>query len=530
MIGNTAIAVSLAIMSKRQSHASNNTSLFLASLSLADLLFLLVYVPLDLWRQVDTSVYQTAPVCKMISYVEMLTALASVINLSAVSMERYIVIVHPMKSRALCTLTNCRKALLVVWLLSVVLALPVVYTNENWSVKYIENTTSADGSVPPRAGRELEYFECTEDSNLDNPPVLGVFVAAYQMVIIFLLPVILMSSSYYRVITALWRSTKNMTALTNTRAEPSGYLMDTANHSMMEADQNIYPDTGSFNRTFKMRTSFRNDLRNDNSSQSVTFTRGPLEYDEQSNSRVNRAVSQRGDQRYVLQQQSRSTVNKTKKINQSRKQIIKMLLVIILVFTICWCPRFLLNLIKWVAPMGGWENMEFNVSQPFYYFSRIAKLLPVIHAMLNPIIYSLMSGSVRRSVLTCCNRLFSPTKPEPCSEVVNSSRRWRGDEVSNRFEHGMERDQVNQGKRKATLSTTICQKGEDDMEGEDDCGEQVAGQTIKQEILQQLELSSLEFAKAPKKNCSLLSGLMSKLSGTSSVPIMQERQTVSSIL
>ena len=77
-------------------------------------------------------------------------------------------------------------------------------------------------------------------------------------------------------------------------------------------------------------------------------------------------------------------MNKTNKINQSRKQIIKMLLVIILVFTACWCPRFLLNIIKWVAPMGGWE---FNVSQPFYYFSRIAKLLPVLHAMLNPIIY-----------------------------------------------------------------------------------------------------------------------------------------------
>ena len=88
VIGNFAITVSLTIMSKRQSHASNNTSLFLASLSMADLLFLLLYVPLDLWRQVDTRVYQTAPVCKMISYVEMLTALASVINLSAVSMER----------------------------------------------------------------------------------------------------------------------------------------------------------------------------------------------------------------------------------------------------------------------------------------------------------------------------------------------------------------------------------------------------------------------------------------------------------
>ena len=32
--------------------------------------------------------FQTAPVCKIISYIEMLTALASVINLTAVSVER----------------------------------------------------------------------------------------------------------------------------------------------------------------------------------------------------------------------------------------------------------------------------------------------------------------------------------------------------------------------------------------------------------------------------------------------------------
>ena len=37
------------------------------------------------------------------------------------------------------------------------------------------------------------------------------------MIIIFLLPLILMSSSYYKVMRVLWRSTKNMSALTNTR-------------------------------------------------------------------------------------------------------------------------------------------------------------------------------------------------------------------------------------------------------------------------------------------------------------------------
>ena len=77
----------------------------------------------------------------------------------------------------------------------------------------------------------------------------------------------------------------------------------------------------------------------------------------------------------------------------------------------------------------------------------------------NPLtVHSLMSGSVRRSVLTCCNRLCGPAKPEPCSEVA-SSRRWRGEEVSNRFEQGMlDRDQTSQSKRKATLSTTIDHK------------------------------------------------------------------------
>ena len=44
-------------------------------------------------------------------------------------MFRYIVIVHPMRSRALCTSSNCRRALLLVWSLSLLLALPVAYTN-----------------------------------------------------------------------------------------------------------------------------------------------------------------------------------------------------------------------------------------------------------------------------------------------------------------------------------------------------------------------------------------------------------------
>ena len=84
----------------------------------------------------------------------------------------------------------------------------------------------------------------------ETPPVWGVFVAFYQMMIIFLLPVMLMSSSYYKVIKALWRSTKNMTVLTNSRP------------FSMEQEDEAPPEgsgTGSVYqlRPFTIRTSFR---------------------------------------------------------------------------------------------------------------------------------------------------------------------------------------------------------------------------------------------------------------------------------
>ena len=46
-----------------------------------------------------------------------------------------------------------------------------------------------------------------------------------------------------------------------------------------------------------------------------------------------------------------------------------------------FCFRFLLNIMKWVAPL------EDDLSPLEYYFSRVAKMLPIIHTMLNPIIY-----------------------------------------------------------------------------------------------------------------------------------------------
>ena len=62
--------------------------MFLASLSVAELLLLLVYLPLEFTKDILTQEVEGGAVCKLKEFVKMLTALASVINLAAVSFER----------------------------------------------------------------------------------------------------------------------------------------------------------------------------------------------------------------------------------------------------------------------------------------------------------------------------------------------------------------------------------------------------------------------------------------------------------
>ena len=87
----------------------------------------------------------------------------------------------------------------------------------------------------------------------------GIAMASYQMLIFFLLPVILMSSSYYSVIIALWRSTKNMTALTSTSGgrapgQPgleSGDEVTLARRGSLHGEASLYQA-----KPFTMRTSY----------------------------------------------------------------------------------------------------------------------------------------------------------------------------------------------------------------------------------------------------------------------------------
>ncbi|ODN02604.1 Galanin receptor type 2 [Orchesella cincta] len=181
IFGNV-VAVSVMIGDRK---GRNATNLFLVSLAVADLLLLLLCIPLEV-LQYFLQFEDNGVICKVARYTELLSASASVLNLCAVSLERFIVIVFPMRSRSVCTLSNCRKAICVVWVLAVVLSLPVMLTKEGYSVTYTNNITS------------VSVFYCKEVDENEGLPI-----AIYKFAILFAAPALLMMICYVYVIKML---------------------------------------------------------------------------------------------------------------------------------------------------------------------------------------------------------------------------------------------------------------------------------------------------------------------------------------
>ena len=192
-------------------------------------------------------------------------------------------------------------------------------------------------------------------------PLTGVIISLYQMIMILLLPLLLMSSFYYRVITVLWRSNKNMTDLVSTMTERLwkfphlwgvggvktchistlllrwyeinlstglriGWDSDPINKFAFTSyinnkDLQLFRCGDKENISMEMRT-----LR------SLNITEEPTRRESQDDIQLCQT-----NQKTIIQQ------DKTTKITESRRKLIKMLVVIMIVFTTCWSPRYFLS-------------------------------------------------------------------------------------------------------------------------------------------------------------------------------------------
>ncbi|XP_032786964.2 C-X-C chemokine receptor type 4 [Daphnia magna] len=328
------------------------TSMFLVSLAVADLLLVAVSAPLETMGYFLNPWTKGGRLCQLQYYVEMLSAVASVLNLTAVSLERYLVIVYPMKSRSFCTLHNCRRALIAVWIFALLLTAPSVWARDSVTYIYYNNKTS------------VAVHYCMDTGDIGQDQGLGAYsgfvIALYQLLIMLVFPLLLMIICYSRVIQELWLSTKQITAMTRECNSGSPRRLDV---------QNVQTGWGS------------------NHGPGLNTVAGRL-------SHVQSHPQEHHHARKPANKYGHSRSGDGAK--QARKQVIKMLILVVLLFLVCWGPRLLLNvIIKWGLP--SYDHTVYQLRFVFY-------LLPFVHSCINPVIYGFMSTNFRRMMVRCCTR------------------------------------------------------------------------------------------------------------------------------
>uniref|UniRef100_A0A672YR16 Neuromedin U receptor 1a n=1 Tax=Sphaeramia orbicularis TaxID=375764 RepID=A0A672YR16_9TELE len=101
------------------------TNYYLFSLAVSDLLVLLLGMPLELYE-----LWQNYPFllgkggCYFKTFLFETVCLASILNVSALSVERYIAVVHPLRAKYVVTRTHAKRVILTVWGVSVLCAVP----------------------------------------------------------------------------------------------------------------------------------------------------------------------------------------------------------------------------------------------------------------------------------------------------------------------------------------------------------------------------------------------------------------------
>lgn len=177
-----------------------STNYFIFNLAVCDLAILFSCV----WVQIVTTIHEYWVLgrffCKLNSFMQMVSVIASVLTLSLISCDRYFGIVHPFKARV----TSKRSSLFIslIWVIAILISVPVfifrTYTESHWA-DFLEKRCD-DLGWPKTLVKNPDgcILKTTQFSKR----------IYYTAVILFLffLPILIMSITYSIIIYKMWKS------------------------------------------------------------------------------------------------------------------------------------------------------------------------------------------------------------------------------------------------------------------------------------------------------------------------------------
>ncbi|XP_015268321.1 PREDICTED: galanin receptor type 1 [Gekko japonicus] len=187
VLGNSLVITVLA--RSKPGKPRSTTNIFILNLSIADLAYLLFCVPFQSTVYMLPSWVLGTFICKFIHYFFTVSMLVSIFTLSAMSVDRYVAIVHSRRSSSLRVSRNALLGVGVIWLLSIAMASPVAHYQRILHQETMNQTFCWE--MWPSQEHKKVYVVCT-------------FVFGY------LLPLLLISFCYAKVLNHLHKKLRNM--------------------------------------------------------------------------------------------------------------------------------------------------------------------------------------------------------------------------------------------------------------------------------------------------------------------------------
>ena len=139
IIGNSLVILVVACNKQMR----NTTNLLIINLAFADLFFVVICAPCTAITYTTTQWPLGVFLCKLNKYVSNVTAYASVYTLVMMSLDRYLAVVHPIRSMTIRNVKNCTIVIIILWVIICCANVPVYIINDVYSYNFYEEVRSA---------------------------------------------------------------------------------------------------------------------------------------------------------------------------------------------------------------------------------------------------------------------------------------------------------------------------------------------------------------------------------------------------
>ncbi|XP_041662501.1 cholecystokinin receptor [Cheilinus undulatus] len=337
VVGNLLIIVVLSF-NKRMRTVTNT---FLLSLAVSDLMMAVFCMPFTLIPSILKDFIFGATMCKIVSYLMGISVSISTFSLVAIAIERYSAICNPLKSRVWQTRSHAYKVIAVTWVLAFIIMIPYPIISHLESFQRPDNTTAHQCRHKwPVAKAEQTWY-------------------VLLLLVLFAIPGVVMIVAYGLISRELYRGIQFEMGHKKDSTDVKNGLTSTMSAGSDDGD-GCYVN--------------------------VVHTQQSVEMS-----------SMAASGRASKPERPRSNTSEAKL--EAKKRVIRMLVVIVVLFFLCWMPLYCANTWRAFDDLSAKQALS---GAPIAFIH----LLCYTSACVNPIIYCFMNTRFRKALLatfSCCS-------------------------------------------------------------------------------------------------------------------------------